>query len=110
VVAFCGIARPEQFFSGLERAGMRVAARIAFRDHHHYTARDLDRLQAAARSNGATAFITTKKDEIRLRSIAVAGGPPFLTAGLHIEIEDQSTALNWLIDQVHGSNPTRVSS
>ena len=109
VVAFCGIARPEQFFAGLERAGLHLAARIAFRDHHYYTARDLDRLQATALATGATAFITTQKDEIRVRSIAGGGGSPFLTAGLRIEIEDQSTALDWLIDQVRGSNPTRVS-
>ena len=109
LMAFCGIGRPEQFFGGLERAGLRLVARIAFRDHHRYTSRDLDRLQAAAFSIGATGFITTRKDEIRLRSTALRGGSPFLTAGLHIEIEDQSRALDWLIDQVHGSNPTRVS-
>jgi tetraacyldisaccharide 4'-kinase len=109
VVAFCGIARPKQFFVGLERAGIGLAARIAFRDHHRYTARDLDRLQAAAFSSRATGFITTRKDEIRLRSLSGGGGSPFLTSGLRVEIEDQSTALDWLTGQVHGSNPTRVS-
>ncbi len=36
VVAFCGIARPEQFFAGLESAGVKVADRLAFRDHFSY--------------------------------------------------------------------------
>ena len=31
VVAFCGIARPEQFFAGLDAAGLSLANRIAFR-------------------------------------------------------------------------------
>jgi len=110
VIAFCGIARPEQFFAGLERAGLHLAARIAFRDHHHFTARDLDRLQAAAFSTGAAGFITTRKDEIRLRSLSGGGGSSFLSADLRIEIEDQSTALDWVIERVHGSNPTRVST
>jgi tetraacyldisaccharide 4'-kinase len=41
VVAFCGIARPEPFFAGLEANGLQVAARIAFPDHHRYTSADL---------------------------------------------------------------------
>ena len=39
VVAFCGIARPEQFFAGLEAAGLQLAARLAFPDHHQLYAR-----------------------------------------------------------------------
>ncbi len=42
VAAFCGIARPEQFFAGLEAAGLRLAVQIAFPDHHRYTVRDLE--------------------------------------------------------------------
>jgi len=36
VVAFCGIARPEQFFSGLASAGIQLAAKHAFSDHHRF--------------------------------------------------------------------------
>ena len=104
VVAFCGIARPEQFFAGLEAAGMRVAARMVFRDHHRYSAHDVDRLLAAARSVGATALITTEKDQIRLGSLA-ASLPielSFLTARLRVEIEGEAAAVDaltrWLRD------------
>jgi len=34
LAAFCGIARPQQFFDGLESAGLRIAAHAAFPDHH----------------------------------------------------------------------------
>ena len=99
VVVFCGIARPHQFFGGLEAAGLRLAARMTFRDHHRYTARDLDRLQSAARSAGATALITTEKDKGRLESLVATFplGLPLLTAGLSVEIHDESAALDWLI-------------
>jgi tetraacyldisaccharide 4'-kinase len=53
VAAFCGIARPAQFFDGLEIAGLNIAARVAFRDHHRYTAADLDCMTTAARAAGA---------------------------------------------------------
>jgi tetraacyldisaccharide 4'-kinase len=102
VVAFCGIARPEQFFAGLEAAGLRLAARTAFPDHHRYTARDLDRLAAAARAAGATALITTEKDLVRLGKLAstLPASMPVTTARLRIEIEDQAAALDWLLGRL----------
>src|SRR5271166_2257947 len=48
VAAFCGIARPDQFFAGLEAAGVHVAARLAFRDHFSFRSADLNDLIDAA--------------------------------------------------------------
>jgi tetraacyldisaccharide 4'-kinase len=100
VAAFCGIARPEQFFAGLEAAGLRLALRSAFPDHHRYTPRDLDRLVAASLAAGATAIITTQKDHVRLGSLASAfpASLPLVAARLHIDFEDQTATINWLID------------
>jgi tetraacyldisaccharide 4'-kinase len=39
VVAFAGIAKPERFFDALEGAGLELAARVRFRDHHRYRER-----------------------------------------------------------------------
>jgi len=90
VAAFCGIARPDQFFEGLERAGVKLASKATFADHHRYTASDLARLTSAARAAGAMALLTTGKDSIRLGALA-AGVPASLslqTVSLRIEIED----------------------
>jgi tetraacyldisaccharide 4'-kinase len=102
VAAFCGIARPEQFFAGLESAGLHLAARAAFPDHHRYTARDLDRLVAAALAAGATAIITTEKDLLRLGKLASTfpQSLPLKTARLRIDIEDQTAAIDWLINRL----------
>jgi tetraacyldisaccharide 4'-kinase len=102
VAAFCGIARPEQFFAGLEAAGLHLAARAAFPDHHRYTAHDLDRLISAARAAGATALITTEKDRVRLGKLpsTFPQSMPLRTAHLRIEIEDQAAAIDWLINRL----------
>jgi tetraacyldisaccharide 4'-kinase len=99
VVAFCGIARPAQFFQGLEAAGIRLAARIAFADHHRYTARDCERIVAAAHKAGATALLTTEKDRVRLGALApgLPAAVPLVTVPLRIEIENEAAAINWLI-------------
>jgi tetraacyldisaccharide 4'-kinase len=103
VAAFCGIARPEQFFQGLASAGLRLAVQTAFPDHHAYTAAGLERLAAAARASGATALITTEKDRARLGQLSA--GLPLLTAGLRIEIEDESAAVDWLITRLASAPP-----
>ena len=103
VVAFCGIARPDQFFLGLEAAGLHLAARIAFPDHHRYSQADLARLRSTARSAGAAAFLTTEKDRVRLLSLAaplaaqLSEEIPLNAARLHIEIEDEDAALDALL-------------
>lgn len=107
VAAFCGIARPEQFFAGLEAAGLQVAARIPFPDHHRYAATDLKRLVTAACMAGAIALITSEKDLVRLGSLAAAfpDSLPLKTARLRIEIEDESAAVDWLAARIaRGSN------
>jgi tetraacyldisaccharide 4'-kinase len=104
VVAFCGIARPEQFFAGLEGAGLRVAGRFAFPDHHRYTAGDLERITTAAQKAGATALLTTEKDRLRLGAMA-ASHPATLslkTVPLRVEIEDEAKAIDWLLVHVRG--------
>jgi tetraacyldisaccharide 4'-kinase len=98
VFAFCGLARPEQFFAGLAASGLDVAGRHAFPDHHRYTARDLDRLATQANAAGATTFLTTEKDEVRLAGLR----PPLPIASVHLrtEIEDEPAALDWVTDRL----------
>jgi tetraacyldisaccharide 4'-kinase len=95
-VAFCGIARPDEFFQALAGEGAEVVERVRFRDHHRYTTADIDRLAELGRRLGTDAFVMTAKDEVRLdaamrsRLNAVA---PLYTAALSVEIEDEQVVL-----------------
>jgi tetraacyldisaccharide 4'-kinase len=106
VVAFCGIARPDQFFAGLEGAGLHVASRIAFADHQRYVQHDIDCVLDAARTARAAALITTEKDRVRLARFvsSLTSALPLETAGLRIEIEDEEAAIDWLLDRVANGN------
>jgi tetraacyldisaccharide 4'-kinase len=107
VAAFCGIARPEQFFAGLEAAGLKIAARFAFPDHFTYTPSVLEELLGAACAAGATALVTTQKDMVRLGKLisAFSNALPLVTAKLHIEIKDQDAAIDWLVDRTAAVPP-----
>lgn len=104
-VAFCGIARPEQFFAGLKRAGLRLTARLAFADHRRYTADDLKNVAAAAQQNHATVLLTTEKDRVRLGAMAslLPASAPLKAVPLRIEIADEAAAIDWLLNRI----PTR---
>ena len=97
-LAFCGIARPDQFFTGLKTAGVRVVKSVAFPDHHRYTANDVQRLDNAAKHSDALVMVTTEKDKVRLATLTT--WRPLLTVGLHTEIEDEEAALSWLIERI----------
>jgi tetraacyldisaccharide 4'-kinase len=104
VLAFCGIARPEQFFSGLETAGIHIADRIPFRDHFRYRTADLNDLIDAATLPGRAlaALVTTEKDLVRLGKLTsvLPESLPLRTARLRIEIENQSDAIDGLVARV----------
>ncbi len=59
VVAFAGIARPDDFFEMLEGMGIELAQKKSFPDHHAYRPTNLADLGKGIR-------ITTEKDAVRL--------------------------------------------
>jgi tetraacyldisaccharide 4'-kinase len=65
-IAFCAIARPDNFVKMLVGAGCDVVDSVAFDDHHQYSMTDIDQLLAAAAENEATGFVTTDKDAVKL--------------------------------------------
>jgi tetraacyldisaccharide 4'-kinase len=95
-VAFCGIARPGQFFSGLETGGVGLAARHAFSDHHRFTAADLKLLRGMVAKAGAKALITTAKDRVRMGAMAEQLGVKPYVAGLQTIFADEDGVAGWL--------------
>ncbi len=65
LLAFSGIGRPGKFFATLADAGLDVAARMPFPDHHAYSPREREALLSAAARAGAV-LVTTEKDRVRL--------------------------------------------
>jgi tetraacyldisaccharide 4'-kinase len=104
-LAFCGIARPEQFFTGLAAAGVQVAERIPFPDHHAYTQNDLRKLRTALQSTKSATLLTTEKDAVRLGEMA--NYLPMKSVPLRTEIEDESVAVDWLIGKIQSAATDR---
>lgn len=67
--AFCGIARPESFQQTLKKLNIVPIAFRGLPDHFSYAAKTVRRLIKDARQAGATAFLCTEKDMVKLRNI-----------------------------------------
>jgi tetraacyldisaccharide 4'-kinase len=102
VAAFCGIARPEQFFKGLEEAGLQLTHRFCFPDHYTYPPDVLIEMLDEVRQANVTTFVTTEKDLVRLGKLTETfpQSIQLVAAHLRVEIEDEDTAIDWLIDRL----------
>jgi tetraacyldisaccharide 4'-kinase len=65
VLAFAGIGNPDKFFATLSEAGVTIADRVGFDDHHRFTVAQVQDLLARARA-GNLMLVTTEKDLMRL--------------------------------------------
>jgi tetraacyldisaccharide 4'-kinase len=90
VIAFCGIARPDEFFAALKTQDLDIVATSAFRDHHSYADTDLDLLLQLRARNSAESFITTEKDFVRLTPAQRTHLAPLHTARLDVVFENET--------------------
>lgn len=81
-LAFCAIGNPNAFEETLKQAGLNVVGFRRFPDHHHFSERDIESLTASAERAGATAFIATLKDVVKLPSGSLGNRPVW-----HLNIE-----------------------
>ncbi|NDD70354.1 MAG: hypothetical protein EBZ29_13640, partial [Synechococcaceae bacterium WB9_4xC_028] len=65
VIAFAGIGDPEGFFDMLGSAGINLAAKRTFPDHHLFHDNEIDALAAMADDQRAI-LVTTEKDMMRI--------------------------------------------
>ena len=109
-VVFCGIARPEQFFTQVRAAGITPAAEIIFRDHHAYDLDDIQALIRASRDSQADGFLTTEKDAINLGAIQQLGPnqyglDPLAVAQLKLMIDHPTDVVDAILARITERTP-----
>jgi len=65
VLAFAGIGDPEKFYATLGEAGITIAERAGFADHHRFTGEEAQALLARAAADNLM-LVTTEKDTARI--------------------------------------------
>ena len=95
-VAFCGIARPQNFILQLRKAGIEPAAEAVYRDHHAYTEKDIRELKALKDRSEAGGFVTTEKDAINLGGFFSAL-EPIVVIPVAMDLADAANAVDTML-------------
>jgi tetraacyldisaccharide 4'-kinase len=106
VVAVAGIAGPERFFNALRAQGLEVVDEVTFRDHHWFTAADVQRIEGAATVARADVIVTTAKDAVRIKGRRGAAALwTVLPMTLSVEPPDEFEA--WLLERLRIARSAR---
>lgn len=102
-MAFCGIARPENFTKMLTSARYEPIETMAFADHHPYGEADMERLVERAVRVGANGFVTTEKDAVKItpqmrEHLGKIG--PLIVARLKVELVNEKDAFGQLVSLI----------
>jgi tetraacyldisaccharide 4'-kinase len=107
VLAFAGIADPAKFFATLNSAGIQIANRASFPDHHRFSAAEAVDLLAQAQANNLM-LLTTEKDLARL-----TGEPELQQLATHtsalpvrLVIEDEDRLREMLLTAIASNRAT----
>jgi tetraacyldisaccharide 4'-kinase len=95
-VAFCGIARPQNFLLQLRTAGIEPVAEALYRDHHAYVEKDIRDLLSLRQRSEADGFVTTEKDAINLGGFLAALGPTAVVP-VKMELVDAANAVDTML-------------
>ncbi len=102
-LAFCGIARPENFRASLEAQGVHPAAFVPLRDHQRYRDELISSLIARAAAVRADGFVTTTKDAVKLTPamrLALAKTAPLAVCDVEVQLQDARASIAELLSIV----------
>ena len=100
VFVVTGIARPDRFVADISSVGWEMSGIIEFRDHHPFSAGDVNRISAEAEAAGSALILTTEKDAVRLAACDL-GDLPIASVPLVVGIEPAGAFRRWLLERLH---------
>jgi tetraacyldisaccharide 4'-kinase len=96
VLVACAIGNPRAFRLTVEALGGRIREHRVFRDHHAYSAKDVDDLAAVG-----LPVVVTEKDAVKLRPLWPTE-PPLIVVKIEFEATDGAEHIAALLDRVAG--------
>jgi tetraacyldisaccharide 4'-kinase len=102
-IAFCGIAKPKDFYQTCLELGLKIIAFLPFTDHHIYTQKDIQHLIRLAREKKVKVLVTTEKDAVKLFSFKkefVQAGLQLVFPKLEMSIVEKEVFGTWLKEKL----------
>ncbi|MGA2774502.1 MAG: tetraacyldisaccharide 4'-kinase [Candidatus Omnitrophota bacterium] len=94
---FSGIGDPDSFERLLSAQGLKISLSFKFPDHHNYAKHDLDSIISAAQGENIDTIITTEKDAVRLKGLALPQGLEILVLKIKLAIINEEKFISRLL-------------
>ena len=98
-IAFCGIARPQNFVLQLRTANIEPVAEAFYRDHHAYSEKDVRELLDLKQRSEAGGFITTEKDAVNLGPY-LSAVQPLAVIPVRMDLADAANAVDTMLRRI----------
>lgn len=98
-IAFCGIARPQNFVLQLRAANVEPVAEAFYRDHHAYSEKDIRELLELKQRSEAGGFVSTEKDAVNLGGYLSALAP-LAVVPVKMELTDAANAVDTMLHKI----------
>lgn len=105
VLAFSGIARPENFEGLLKDLGARLLATQRYTDHHRFSLDEIQALFAQARHAKVDFIVTTEKDRVRLPQ-GLKPPVPLYYVRLSVDLFENDLRLSRILKPLEGNEAT----
>jgi len=100
VFLMAGIGHPQSFIASVEQSGFRILGQQFYRDHHNYSANDIDDIKKKFKASGASMILTTEKDMVRLKGLDL----DLPVYALHVFASSTPAAEKYILNQVEQLN------
>ena len=96
---FCGIAKPERFFSTVEKLGAEIVETLALSDHRAPSNVELSAFVSRVREKGAEIVVCTEKDWVKMPSLLTLS-LPLVPLKMQLKIAFGENQWNQLIEKI----------
>jgi tetraacyldisaccharide 4'-kinase len=104
-VAFCAIARPQNFVLQLRTANIEPVAEAFYRDHHAYNEKDVRELLELKQKSEAAGFVTTEKDAVNLGPY-LSALQPLSVIPVKMDLADAANAVDTMLRKIEERKPS----
>jgi tetraacyldisaccharide 4'-kinase len=94
-LAVSGIANPRYFSLLLRKCGTEIVREMIFPDHHRFTSKDLVAIEKESKE--ADRIVTTEKDIVKLKQMAIVH-PPLLALRIEMKIWEEEEFYNRVME------------
>ena len=94
-LAFCGIAKPERFFSLLNEMGIYPAQSMIYPDHHPYPNSSIKKILKTIHREKISVLITTEKDAVKIGQTSLSNVHAVYFLKIHVDIQEDFYQTLW---------------